>query len=284
MSLSAIPEYFISFRHLRFDAVDCVAIGYFIYNKYLSCKEPLTLLVDLTYCNLGDTEIEILLKYVRKGFLNKDLGRVQMFLRNNRLGLGAITALSDTLIQSSQLVNVDLDGCLHPATMDTKSALKYLIEGLSRNTSLKILSMQACSLGPSHAYHLALLCAICKTESLSLSGNNIRSSIPFIAETIKYNRALKELRLDSCYISDRELILLGEALQQNDALEELFIAKNPFSSSTLTVFRNGLIGTKSRLRINLNVGDHLPTDLQRHTTDSIRLQQTVPPVPIYAIA
>ena len=268
---------YISFCHLGLDAVDCLSIGYFIFNKCVVSKKQLV--VDLGHSHIGDTEVEILIKHIRKLPSNKP--GVHIHLDNNTVSQGAITALSDAFIQTSALRGVNLSYCLHPATTDTKSALKYLIEGVSRNTSLEQLVIGRCSLGPAHAYHLALLAAVCNTRDLSLSDNNIRSAIPFIAEAIKHNRAIEDLCLTQCYICDRELILLGKALQQNDKLQSLHIEHNLFTSSALSQFLNGLIGTNSRLR--LLVVDHPLTDTQRHTiglTNYFRLQQSLPPLQV----
>ena len=267
----------ISFAHLGLDAVDCLSIGYFIFNKCLMSKKELS--VHLGYCHIGDTEVEILIKHIRKVPSNKP--RVEIWLSHNTVRHGAITALSNTLIQTSALQGVHLNGCLHPATTDIKSALKYLIEGVSRNTSLVVLGIGKCSLGPAHAYHLALLAAVCNTRHLDLSFNNIRRAIPFIAEAIKHNRALGDLYLSWCYICDRELILLGEALQHNDKLRSLHIDRNLFTSSALSQFLNGLIGTNSGLWL-LNIDCPL-IDVQRHTIGLInynRLQQSLPPLQV----
>ena len=273
----------ISFSHLGLDAVDCLAIGYFIFNKCRMSKK--VFLFDLGYCNIGDTEVEILIKCIRKVPSSKT--GVALDLQYNILSHGAIAALSNTLIQTSALKGIYLNGCLHLSTTDTQSALKYLIEGVSRNTSLEDLAIGGCSLGPAHAYHLALLAAVCKTANLRLSQNNIRSAIPFIAEAIKHNRAIKELYFGDCNICGRELVLLGGALQQNDTLQFLNIAQNPFSSSALFQFLGGLIGTNSRLRCL--VVDRPLHDVQRHTNtvriiNSIRFQQSVPPLQITDMA
>ena len=184
-----LSDCFISLSYLGIDAVDCLAIGYFIINKCLLSKQILH--VELGQCNLGDTEVEILMKNIRKVPSNE--GTVEIVISNNTIGHEAITAISDTLIQSSALHHINLSSCLHPATMNTKSALKYLIEGVSRNTSLVSLTISNCFLGPAHAYHLALLAAVCNTTNLILARNNIRSAIPFIAEAIKHNRAIESL-------------------------------------------------------------------------------------------
>ena len=267
----------ISFSHLGLDAVDCLSIGYFIFNKCLVSKKPLT--VDLAFCYIGDTEVEILIKNIRKVPSNKP--GVDIQLDNNTVSHGTIAALSDTLIQTSVLHGIDLSDCLHPATTDIKSALKCLTEGVSRNTSLETLGIGGCSLGPAHAYHLALLAVVCNTRALDLSYNNIRSAIPFIAEAIKHNRTIQALYLMRCYICDRELILLGKALQQNDKLQSLYIEQNLFTSSALSQFLNGLIGTYSGLWL-LNI-DRPLTDVQRHTIgliNYIRLQQSLPPLQV----
>ena len=271
----------ISFCYLGLDAVDCLSIGYFIFNKCLVSKKALY--VDLSYCYIGDTEVEILIKQIRKVPSNKP--GVEISLGHNTVCHGTITALLDALIQTSALQGIVLDGSLHPATTDIKSALKYLTEGVSRNTSLNELGIGHCSLGPAHAYHLALLAAVCNTTQLDLSRNNIRSAIPFIAEAIKHNRAIEGLHLAWCYICDRELILLGKALQHNDKLQSLHIEHNLFTSSALSQFLNGLIGTHSRLWL-LNI-DRPLTDVQRHTIgliNYIRLQQSLPPLQVLDMA
>ena len=277
----SMHQCYIALSFLGLDAVDCLAIGYFIINKCLLSKQ--TLNVELGQCNLGDTEVEILMKNIRKVPLNT--AGVEILLSNNTLSHRAVTSISDTLIQSSALHHIYLRSCLHPAITDTKSALKYLIEGVSRNTSLASLTISKCSLGPAHAYHLALLAAVCKTSHLTLSCNNIRSAIPFIAKAIECNRAIQSLELESCYISDRELILLGRTLRHNNKFTMLFISKNHFSSNALSQFLNGLIGTNSRL-CHLFV-DHQLTDAQRciiGIINAIRLQKSLPPLLVTDLA
>ena len=230
----------ISFSHLGLDGLDCLAIGNFILNKCLVSKKELH--VDLGDCCIGDTEVQTLIKNIGN-LVPSNKANVHIYLLYNTVSHGAITAISDTLIHTSALQGIDLSGCLHPATTNIKSALKYLIEGVSRSTSLVRLGIGYCSLGPAHAYHLALLAAVCNTRDLDLSGNNIRSAITFIAEAIKHNRIIEQLCLDGCYICDRELMLLGGVLQQNQELRHLAIEHNLFSAIALSQFLDGLVGT-----------------------------------------
>ena len=271
--------FIISFTHLGLDAVDCLSIGYFIHKKCVVSKHLTEVMFELGFCYIGDTEIEILIKHIRQ--VPSSGPGVVLDLACNTMTHRAIKSISDTLIQTSALHFITLTGCLHPAVTDINCALKYLIEGVSRNTSLEALCIEACSLGPAHAYHLALLAAVCNTKYLALSSNNIRREIPFIAEAIKHNKAVQWLHLDDCHISDRELLVLGEALQQNDTLTLLVITDNPFSSNALTFFLKQFIGTNSRLRIVVTF--HSLSDEQRWTVNIInilRSYQSAPPLQV----
>ena len=267
----------ISLNHLGLDAVDCLSIGYFIHKKCVVSKHLTSVMFDLGFCCIGDTEIEILIKHIRQVPFSGP--GVHLDLICNTMTHRAIKSISDTLIQTSALRKIYLSRCLHPAVTDINCALKYLIEGVSRTTSLEALSIGDCSLGPAHAYHLALLAAVCNTKYLGLSRNNIRRAIPFIAEAIKHNKAVRLLDLEDCHISDRELLVLGEALQQNDTLTVLVIADNPFSSNALTLFLKQFIGTNSRLRTVCTF--HSLSDEQRRTVNSInthRFYQSATPL------
>ena len=273
----------ISFNHLGLDAVDCLSIGYFIHNKCVVSKHLTRVGFHLGECCIGDTEIEILIKHIRQ--VPSSGPGVGLELRHNTMTHRAIKSISDTLIQTSALHIIHLNGCLHPAVTDINCALKYLIEGVTRNTSLEVLNIGDCSLGQAHACHLALLAAVCNTKHLDLSFNNIRRAIPFIAEAIKHNKAIQELYLTDCHISDRELLVLGEALQQNDTLTLLVITINPFSANALTLFLKQFIGTNTRLRTVVTLRSL--SDEQRRTVNSIntlRFYQSVPPLKVTNLA
>ena len=263
--------------------LDCLSIGYFIHKKCVVSKHLTTVRFNLGECCIGDTEIEILTKHIRQ--VPSSGPGVCLELANNTMTHRAIKSISDTLIQTSVLYNIRLSGCLHPAVTGINCPLKYLIEGVSRNTSLEGLDIGHCSLGPAHAYHLALLAAVCNTKLLFLLFNNIRRAIPFIAEAIKHNKAVQQLYLNDCHISDRELLVLGEALQQNDTLTDLNIENNPFSSNALTLFLKQFIGTNSRLGTVFTF--HSLSNEQRRTVNIInihRFYQSAPPLEVTDLA
>ena len=151
--------------------------------------------VNLGNCYISDTEIEILIKHIRQ--VPSCRPKVSLYL-NNIMSHRVIKSISDTLIQTSVLQVLLFDKCFHPAVTDIKSAIKYLIDGVSRNTSLTHLTIIHCSLSSAHAYHVALLVAVCNSACLDLPFHNIRSAIPFIAEAIKYNTLIEELTLCGC--------------------------------------------------------------------------------------
>ena len=274
---------YFSFDYLGLDAVDCLSIGYFIHKMCLVSKNLKDIFVHLGYCYIGSTEIEILLKHIRQVPLGGPT--VSLNLQHNTMSHGVIKSISDTLIRTSVLAGLYFNGCFHPAVTDIQSALKYLIEGVSGNSSLIVLSLVNCSLGPKHAYYLALLAAVCNTVQLYLALNNISSAIPFIAEAIKHNRAINLLHLDGCCICDRALLILGEALQQNDTITELNIGFNPFSSNALTLFLKGFIGTNSSL--HTVVVYHSLSDEQRRTVriiNNLRFYLSAPPLQVTDMA
>ena len=281
--IMGVTHLIISFNHLGLDAVDCLSIGYFIHKKCVVSKHLTRVHFNLENCYIGDNEIEILIKHIRQ--VPSSGPRVELHLGYNTMTHRAIKSISDTLNQTSALRKIILSGCLHPAVTDINCALKYLIEGVSRKTSLETLDIGDCSLGPAHACHLALLAAVCNTEYLGLPHNNIRRAIPFIAEAIKHNKAVRALDLMACHISDRELLVLGEALQQNDTLTLLAIEKNPFSENALTLFLKHFIATNSRLRTVVIF--HSLSDEQRRTVNSIntiRFYQSAPPLQVTDMA
>ena len=125
---------------------------------------------------------------------------------------------------------------------------------------------------------------VCNTIKLNQSHNNIRRAISFIAEAIKHNKVIQRLYLNDCHISDRELLVLGEALQQNDTLTNLDIKRNLFSSNALTLFVKQFIGTNSRLRTVETF--HSLSDEQRLTVNSINIRsyQSAPPLEVTDMA
>ena len=268
----------ISFACLGLDPIDCLSIGYFIASKCHVSKVPFVG-IDVEQCCISDTEVEILVKQIRQ--VRTSVPKVYLELDFNIMSHKAIKLLSDTLINSSVFQGIALTKCWHPDVTDIKAALKYIIEGVSRNGSLYTLILEGCFLkGALHRYHLALLLRICKVPYISLSDNHmIGSAIPFIAEALKYNSAIQHLHLKKCFLSDYELKLLGKALQRNSTLVGLYLVGNFFSSNALTIFLKGLLGSSSRLcRLGI---EHQITDEQKHIIEQINhIRVRIPALPL----
>lgn len=68
-----------------------------------------------------------------------------------------------------------------------------------------------------------------------------------IAQSLRYNRTLRNLEMDDCNISDDGLQHLGNVLQDHKTIIHLSIANNLFSAEALTSFLRKLCTPHSRL-------------------------------------
>ena len=218
----------ISFSRLGLEPMDCLSIGYFMANrKRDSC------IVNISCCGVGDIEVEVLISQLKQ--VKSSQHKPGVLFVNNLLTSNAMKLIGEVLIPL--VSHLSLSGCWHPAVIDIRRAFKYLLEGLSRS-SCSILGLDRCCLTTEHVYHLVLLISCYSSiEGLDLSYNNIGSSIymSLIAAALKHNSTLTVLTLDDCNVGDKELLLIGEALQTSK-LATLCICSNPFSTSALTQF------------------------------------------------
>ena len=232
----------ISFSSLGLEPMDCLSIGYFMANRNL--KDHCT--VDMSCCGVGETEIEALISQFKPVKSSQHKHGVNFAC--NHLTSNAMKLIGEVLVP---LVSVLLlHNCWNPAAIDIKTALKYLLEGLSRSSCrCLVLGLDSCHLTTEHVYHLVLLISCCSSiYGLNLSDNNIGGSIymPLIATALKHNSTLAVLTLENCNIGDQELLLIGEALQTSK-LGRLDICSNPFSSTALTHFLQKMCDSDSEL-------------------------------------
>ena len=158
---------------------------------------------------------------------------------------------------ASVLFGLALAFSWHPQITNICQALKYLIEGLSRNTSCEVLNLGGCCLKPSHVYHFVIMVAFSNLRTLCLCRNNLTGAICLLAEAVKHNQTLFDLNLVQCNISDADLICLGKAIKTNTTLDGLALNENPFSSHALEEFVRTLANSKSVLQ-------YLAVDLPKH--------------------
>ena len=316
----------ISFRYLRLDPSDCVCIGYLAANicHKRSCG------IDLTDCRIGDHGVQLLLKEIicknptpaqynypikkllPAGLLSSDqcehltkkfsefhpVGRLQrcveLDLQTNSITHHGTRLIGKILGSTSVITSIKLGSNWHPPVTNSGVALKYLIEGLSRNTTCHFLSLTQAHLKPCHTLYIVLLITFCKgIKCLSLEFNyHLRNSIPLLASVLKHNNNLVDLYLDGCNIGDQQLLALSKGLQHNQSLEDLSIANNDFSvdaavglvkclttSSVTQVIMDGVITKNSLLQKAVKLANEQRSK-QRGSSAKGRL--TLKPIEDYA--
>ena len=255
---------------LKLTPADSLSVGYFILNY----RERI--LFNLEQCLVSEAAVESLMKQLGKPCSNQP-GHIAIELNYNFLTDKAVQFIGNTLAHTSALVMLDLTGCFHFATSsDITVFLKYIIEGISRNSTLECLFLSDCCLGPEHGYHLALMSRASNIARLDLSFNNFGSAIHLVVQAVLHSKVIG-LCLRKCCISDHQLYSIGIALQGNATLGCLNIDKNLFSSLSLTKFLQLLIFNFGLEVITL---DHPLTDEQKDIVEEINLARQIQGVEI----
>ena len=236
-------ESVISFQSLRLEPTDCLSIGYFFANKQLDnlCH------LDLQFCNIHDVEVEMLMTELQHRKRHQK-GGLFINLAMSIISHDGMLSISEALKSpESVLLGLSLYCNWDPLITNICQGLKYLIEGLSRNTSCTELNLIDCCLKPAHVYHLVLMIAFSNLKFLALNGNNLNGTICLLAEGLKHNKTLINLLLMGCNISDTDLIYLGKAIKTNTTLNGLDLRGNPISSSALEEFLKNVTDSESVL-------------------------------------
>ena len=242
-------ESILALTYLKLTPADCLSVGYFTLNFHKRID------FDLERCYVSEAAVESLMKQLRKP-CNNEPGHIAIQLGNNLLADKAVQCISNTLALTLALGRLGLSGCFQSTSSDITVFLKYITEGISRNSTLDCLALGDCCLGPEHGYHLALMIRVSSIKRLDLSLNNFGSAIHLVAQAVLHSK-VTSLSLAECSISDHKLHSIGTALQGNASLDCLAIDRNLFSSLSLTKFLQLLID---------NFGLQL-LELDRHVTD-----------------
>ena len=261
-------ELLLNFNYLGLEPSDCLSLGFFIANKCV--KQSLG--VMLASCFIGDAGVEALMGQL----LQVDplvSSKVSLWLSGNSMSHNAIKFISIVLRENSVLYAIYFDDCWHPSSSNLRTALQYLIEGVSRSCSLTHLSLSGCSLGPQHTYYLILMILACRNLTLlDISSNYLLTAIPLILKALQHS-SIVDLWMDNCGIGDQELLQLGEMLETNKVLQELHICENSFSPSALTSFLKLIKSSNSKL-MELTL-DHRLTDEQKTICPRLKVDNFV---------
>ena len=245
----------IFFGYLQLDPSDCACIGYFASNvcHKRSCG------INLLGCRIGDSGVCLLLKditekkprpFMRYPITNLHPGIdittipkedqigalmlprcVELELTDNNLTHHGTRCIGKALRTTSVITLLHLGFNWHPSATNRGTAFKYLIEGLSRNTSCKFVSFLGMDLKPYHTHYLVLLIAVCKNlDCLSLESNAcLGNSMLLLGSALKYNSNLTKFYADDCGITDQHLLALVDGLQHNQSMAHLCVDMNYYS-------------------------------------------------------
>ena len=195
---------------------------------------------------------------------------VQLSLLHNDITHHGTRFIGKILRSTSIITSIHLGGNWHPSVTNIGVAFKYLIEGLSRNTTCHLLSLAEMDLKQCHTHYIVLLIALCKgIRCLSLNLNHhLCNSTSLLASVLEHNSNLWEFRIDDCKIGDQQLSDLSEGLQHNQSLIVLNIAMNEYSvdaavylvrcltsSSVRQVFMNREMTVSGSLQKEINLAN-----------------------------
>ena len=216
---------------------DYIAIGNFL--GHLSNH---SISLSLSWCSIRDSDIGLLFRGLI-GRMQDESAAHQLQLELSFEGNDITHVGTKTLLMKSSAFVVKMlnlgSNWAHPQT-NTFLALKYLLEALAMNLSLRSLNLSSCGVTTMHTLHLFLMLTICCTglQELDLSYNSFVDAggcLLAIALGCSYC-SLKSINLECCDISNDALLVMGKSLNINQTLEKLNISQNPVSNTAMVTF------------------------------------------------
>lgn len=225
-----------------------------------SCQVDLQSLEHLCKCLRSNQHLETLALSCNRLDDNGALWIGDMILHNDTLKrlhldrnlLTATTAgyLGLALTQNTTLKSLDL------SRNRIKSAGVWALGvALRRNKALNMIDLSNNSMGPETAPQA--LCELFKKDGaiteIILSGNRIGDAgVEQIAHSIRENKILKKMELDSVGMTSSGFKVLCEALKDNDALEFLSVNKNDIKDDAMKAFGELLQGNKALATVRMS--------------------------------
>ena len=248
------------FSHMTLLPSDMLSIGRFtrLYCDKYANSQLYGLLLDLSYCSIGDPELKALAIDLSK--------KIYRSLTTVTLSLHGVSQNNSTAMSIKKLIEgrtylAGLGVSMVPWSQPSESEffLKRIIEGLSNNSTCDSLILSDFSLNASHIHSLTLLLvSATNVTALYLTNNDFSQGMPLFSRALRYS-SITILELSRCNIDDPALLSLRENLcEPLNSVSFLGIEDNPFTSAGLTEFLKPL--AKSRLQ---TLGVHLPLNQQQ---------------------
>lgn len=223
--------------------------------------------VDLSNCSIDDYSCKFLIRGLSSCSIANHIvatAQLSIDLQDNRIHGAGAHCVAQVLTNNSSIRGLRLNSSIG------ESGLKSVAESIIQNTSLRQLSICKCSVKITEQNGLLLTGMLQRNrtlEVLELSDNDQVSDTGalFIAEGLKSNSSLRELKLNRCCIGDAGLQSLGCALAENDSLLELELMGNCMSERGVSALTEGL--KRNQVLVKLS--------LPEHSTGSVDVQEEV---------
>ena len=241
----------LSLLGLGLTPTDCIAVAYFIRKSLLKMR---MLIHRMGRCS--EVGISSFVKEIRRDICTNTLPLpgLRLEISDVIFTKAAIQSLKELLQGQSILQALHVLCYLDPTNASVTILLKYLIEGLSLNSSCNEVGLGFFDLRDSHVYHLILLVRGCpKLVFFSLSFDvDLRRIMPLFSAALRYT-TLTVLGLTRCKINDRALQYLGSGICENQHLKLLLLMNNSFTVEGLLRFLIFFINKEAVLeRIMIN--------------------------------
>ena len=250
----------LTFSHMTLLPSDMLSIGKFtrLYCDKYANSQLYGLLLDLSYCSIGDSELKALAIDLSK--------KIYRSLTTVTLSLHGVSQNNSTTVSIKKLIEgrtylAGLGVSMVPWGQPSESEffLKRIIEGLSNNSTCDSLFLSDFSLNASHIHSLTLLLvSATNVTALYLTNYDLSQGMPLFSRALRYS-SITILELSNCNIDDSALLSLRENLcEPLNSVSFLGIDYNLFTSAGLTEFLKPL--AKSRLQC---LGVHLALNRQQ---------------------
>ena len=250
----------LTFSHMTLLPSDMLSIGKFtrLYCDKYANSQLYGLVLDLSYCSIGDPEFKALAIDLSKK-VDRTMTTVTLCLNGVSQNNSTAVSIKKLIEGRTYLVGLVVSSVPWGQPSESEFFLKRIIEGLSNNSACDSLILIRCSLNASHIHSLTLLLvSATNVTALYLTNNDLSQGMPLFSRALRYS-SITILELSNCKIDDSALLSLGENLcEPLNSVSFLCIEHNPFTSAGLTEFLKPL--AKSRLQ---SLGVHLALNRQQ---------------------
>ena len=224
------PVKYLSLSGVALTPLDCLSLAHYIRAKLVR-KETFNLMVHLDCCSIQDVGMQLLLTEMTKGITECTQATVGLSLTHSQFGKESLLSLKDLLKGQINVDLIILANCFDPAIVDLGYALKCIIEGLANKSMRRCVDLSKNSFDASHIFHIILLLLTCSEGTFmvfSFCSEVHVNSFSLFSRAVALS-SLRYLSLGGSSISDAELDILGENLQENHCLTALAMSHNKFT-------------------------------------------------------